>query len=70
LNDKLVMAEKVGTLDFKLDGGSNMQTFEGVDDSSKQDLAQAKAAQEQAEFLGILDIMMGKRERQKVANYN
>merc|ERR1712127_521234 len=44
-----------------------MQTFEGVD-YSKQDFAHAKAAQEQAELLGILD--MGKRERRTVANYN
>jgi len=67
LNDKLVTAEKGDMLDFKLDGGGSMQTFEGVD-YSKQDFAQAKAAQEQAELLGILD--MGKRERRAVANYN
>ena len=67
LNEKLVTAEKGDLLDFKLDGGGNMQTFEGVD-YSKQDFAQAKAAQEQAELLGILD--MGKRERRTVANYN
>lgn len=67
LNEKLVNAEKGDLLDFKLDGGGNMQTFEGVD-YSKQDFAQAKAAQEQAELLGILD--MGKRERRTVANYN
>ena len=67
LNEKLVNAEKGDLLDFKLDGGGNMQTFEGVD-YSKQDFALAKAAQEQAELLGILD--MGKRERRTVANYN
>lgn len=67
LNEKLVNAEKGDLLDFKLDGGGNMQTFEGVD-YSKQDFSQLKAAQEQAELLGILD--MGKRERRTVANYN
>jgi SWI/SNF-related matrix-associated actin-dependent regulator of chromatin subfamily A member 5 len=67
LNEKLVTAEKGDLLDFKLGGDSNMQTFEGID-YSKQDFAQAKAAQEQAELLGILD--MGKRERRTVANYN
>ena len=67
LNEKLVTAEKGDLLDFKLDGSSNMQTFEGVD-YSKQDFAHMKAAQEQAELLGILD--MGKRERRTVANYN
>jgi len=68
LNDKLQAAEKGDMLDFKLDGSSaNMQTYEGID-YSKTDFAQVKAAQEQAELLGILD--MGKRERRPVANYN
>ncbi len=67
LNDKLQAADKGDMLDFKLDGSTNMQTFEGVD-YSKADFAQVKAAQEQAELLGILD--MGKRERRPVANYN
>lgn len=67
LNDKLKAADKGDMLDFKLDGGMNVQTFEGVD-YSKTDFAQAKAAQEQAEILSILD--MGKRERRTVANYN
>ena len=67
LNDKLKTADKGDMLDFKLDGGTNVQTFEGVD-YSKTDFAQIKAAQEQAELLGILD--MGKRERRAVANYN
>jgi Superfamily II DNA/RNA helicases, SNF2 family len=67
LNDKLKAADKGDMLDFKLDGGMNVQTFEGVD-YSKNDFAQAKAAQEQAEILSILD--MGKRERRTVANYN
>jgi SWI/SNF-related matrix-associated actin-dependent regulator of chromatin subfamily A member 5 len=54
------MAEKGDMLDFKLDGGGfSAQTFEGVD--------YAKAAQAQAEMLGVLDI--GKRERRTVA-YN
>ncbi len=67
LNEKLQTADKGDMLDFKLDGGVNVQTFEGVD-YSKTDFAQIKAAQEQAELLGILD--MGKRERRTVANYN
>ena len=67
LNEKLKTAEKGDMLDFKLDGGTNVQTFEGVD-YSKTDFAQAKAAQEQAELLGILD--MGKRERRAVVTYN
>jgi len=67
LNEKLQTAEKGDLLDFKLDGGTNVQTFEGVD-YSKTDFAQIKAAQERAELLGILD--MGKRERRTVANYN
>jgi SWI/SNF-related matrix-associated actin-dependent regulator of chromatin subfamily A member 5 len=67
LNDKLQTADKGDMLDFKLDGGVNVQTYEGVD-YSKTDFAQIKAAQEQAELLGILD--MGKRERRTVANYN
>jgi len=67
LNEKLQTADKGDMLDFKLDGGSNVQTYEGVD-YSKTDFAQIKAAQEQAELLGILD--MGKRERRTVANYN
>jgi len=64
LNEKLQAAEKGDLLDFKLDGGTSVQTFEGVDYSSNA-LAQAKA---QAELLGIID--MGKRERKTVANYN
>lgn len=60
LNEKLKAAEKGDMLDFKLDGGGfSAQTFEGVD--------YAKAAQTQAEMLGVLDI--GKRERRAVA-YN
>lgn len=49
-------------LDFKLDGGMNAQTFEGVDYSEE-----AKNAQFQAEIMGIIDV--GKRERRTVA-YN
>ena len=64
LNDKLKAAEKGDLLDFKMDGGINVQTFEGVDYSSNA-LAQAKA---EADLLGILD--MGKRERRGVSNYN
>lgn len=64
LNDKLQDADKGDLLDFKLDGSSNMQTFEGVDYSSNA-LAAAKA---EAELLSILDV--GKRERTTVANYN
>ena len=64
LNEKLQAAEKGDLLDFKLDGGINVQTFEGVDYSSNA-LAQAKA---DAELMGIID--MGKRERRTVANYN
>jgi SWI/SNF-related matrix-associated actin-dependent regulator of chromatin subfamily A member 5 len=64
LNDKLKAAEKGDLLDFKLDGGTSVQTFEGVDYSSTA-LAQAKA---EAELMGIID--MGKRERKTVANYN
>ena len=69
LNEKLQKAEKGDMLDFKLDGSTSLQTFEGVDYSRKGDaLALAKAEQAQAELLGILD--MGKRERRTVANYN
>lgn len=69
LNDKLQNAEKGDMLDFKLDGNTSLQTFEGVDYSQQGDaLARAKAEQAQAELLGILD--MGKRERRTVANYN
>jgi SWI/SNF-related matrix-associated actin-dependent regulator of chromatin subfamily A member 5 len=64
LNDKLQAADKGDLLDFKLDGNSNLQTFEGVDYSSNV-LAQAK---KDAELLHIID--MGKRERRTVANYN
>ena len=64
LNEKLQAAEKGDMLDFKLDGGTSVQTFEGIDYSSNA-LAQAKA---ETELLGILD--MGKRERKTVANYN
>lgn len=64
LNEKLKAADKGDLLDFKLDGTSNMQTFEGVDYSSNV-LAQAKR---DAELLHIID--MGKRERRTVANYN
>eukprot|EP00980_Cylindrotheca_fusiformis_P004471 scaffold953_cov141-Cylindrotheca_fusiformis.AAC.15 len=63
LNEKLKTAEKGDLLDFKLDGNSNLQTFEGVDYSSNV-LAQAK---KDAELLNIID--MGKRER-RTANYN
>lgn len=63
LSEKLQAADKGDLLDFKLDGNSNMQTFEGVDYSNNA-LAAAKA---EAELLGILDV--GKRER-KQANYN
>jgi SWI/SNF-related matrix-associated actin-dependent regulator of chromatin subfamily A member 5 len=63
LNDKLRAADKGDLLDFKLDGSSNMQTFEGVDYSNIA-LAAAKA---EAELFGILDV--GKRER-KQAIYN
>mmetsp|Transcript_46834 Transcript_46834/g.53157 ORF Transcript_46834/g.53157 Transcript_46834/m.53157 type:complete len:1469 (+) Transcript_46834:105-4511(+) len=66
LNDKLQAADKGDLLDFKLDGSSNMQTFEGVDYSgSALALAAAKA---EVGMLGILDL--GKRERKPVANYN
>merc|ERR1712238_267873 len=66
LNDKLQAADKGDLLDFKLDGSSNMQTFEGVDYSgSALSLAAAKA---EVGMLGILDL--GKRERKPVANYN
>ena len=70
MNEKLQKAEKGDMLDFKIDGGStSAQTFEGIDYSQKgKDLAQIKAAQAQAELMGILD--MGKRERRTVANYN
>ena len=64
LNEKLQAADKGDLLDFKLDGSSNLQTFEGVDYSSNA-LAAAKA---EAELMGIID--MGKRERKPVANYN
>jgi SWI/SNF-related matrix-associated actin-dependent regulator of chromatin subfamily A member 5 len=64
LNEKLQAADKGDMLDFKLDGSSNFQQFEGVDYSMNA-LAQAKA---EAEMFGILD--MGKRERKTVANYN
>jgi SWI/SNF-related matrix-associated actin-dependent regulator of chromatin subfamily A member 5 len=64
LNEKLQAADKGDLLDFKLDGSSNLQTFEGVDYSSNA-LAAAKA---EAELMGIID--MGKRERKQVANYN
>ena len=62
LNDKLQAAQKGDMLDFKLDGGMNAQTFEGVDYSEE-----AKNAQFQAEIMGIIDV--GKRERRNVA-YN
>ena len=62
LNDKLQAAQKGDMLDFKLDGGMNAQTFEGVDYSEE-----AKNAQFQAEIMGIIDV--GKRERRTVA-YN
>ena len=62
LNDKLQTAQKGDMLDFKLDGGMNAQTFEGVDYSEE-----AKNAQFQAEIMGIIDV--GKRERRNVA-YN
>ena len=64
LNEKLQTADKGDLLDFKLDGSSNLQTFEGIDYSSSA-LAAAKA---EAELMGIID--MGKRERRTVANYN
>ncbi|CAJ1954328.1 unnamed protein product [Cylindrotheca closterium] len=64
LNEKLKAADKGDLLDFKLDGNSNLQTFEGVDYSSNV-LAQAR---KEAELLHIID--MGKRERRTVANYN
>jgi len=64
LNDKFQAADKGDLLDFKLDGNSNMQTFEGVDYSGNA-LAAAKA---EVGMLGILDL--GKRERKTVANYN
>lgn len=62
LNDKLQAAQKGDMLDFKLDGGMNAQTFEGVDYSEE-----AKQAQFAAEIMGIIDV--GKRERRNVA-YN
>lgn len=65
MNEKLQNAEKGDLLDFKLDGGLSVQTFEGVDYSGNA-LAQARA--EQSQLLGMLDI--GKRERKTVANYN
>ncbi len=64
LNDKFQAADKGDMLDFKLDGNSNMQTFEGVDYSSNA-LAAVKA---EVGMLGIIDL--GKRERKTVANYN
>ena len=64
LNDKFQAADKGDMLDFKLDGNSNMQTFEGVDYSGNA-LANAKS---EVGMLGILDL--GKRERKTVANYN
>jgi SWI/SNF-related matrix-associated actin-dependent regulator of chromatin subfamily A member 5 len=64
LSEKLKDADKGDLLDFKLDGNTNMQTFEGVDYSNNA-LAAAKA---EAELLCILDV--GKRERKTVANYN
>ena len=64
LNEKLQEADKGDLLDFKLDGGSSLQTFEGVDYSSNA-LAAMKA---EAELLSIID--MGKRERRTVSNYN
>lgn len=65
LNEKLQAAEKGDLLDFKLDGGTSAQTYEGVD-YSKGDFA--RAALQHAEMMSILD--MGKRERKPVANYN
>lgn len=65
LNEKLQAAEKGDMLDFKLDGGTSAQTYEGVD-YSKGDFS--RAALQQAEMMSILD--MGKRERKTVANYN
>uniref|UniRef100_A0A7S4ACA6 Chromatin-remodeling complex ATPase chain n=1 Tax=Pseudo-nitzschia australis TaxID=44445 RepID=A0A7S4ACA6_9STRA len=64
LNDKFQAADKGDLLDFKLDGNSNMQTFEGIDYSGNA-LAAAKS---EVGMLGILDL--GKRERKTVANYN
>jgi SWI/SNF-related matrix-associated actin-dependent regulator of chromatin subfamily A member 5 len=69
MNEKLQNAEKGDMLDFKLDGGISTQTFEGIDYSQRgKDMDAVKAAQVQAELLGIMD--MGKRERRTVANYN
>ena len=65
LNEKLRAAEKGDMLDFKLDGGTSAQTYEGVDYSKGEF---ARAALQQAEMMSILD--MGKRERKTVANYN
>lgn len=65
LNDKLKASDKGDLLDFKLDGNSNLQTFEGIDYSNSGALAAAKA---EAELLQIID--MGKRERRPVADYN
>ena len=64
LNEKFQAADKGDMLDFKLDGNSNMQTFEGVDYSSNA-LAAVKA---EIGMLSVLDL--GKRERKTVANYN
>jgi SWI/SNF-related matrix-associated actin-dependent regulator of chromatin subfamily A member 5 len=64
LNEKLKVAEKGDLLDFKLDGGTSVRTFEGVDYANNA-LSHAKA---EADLLGIMDI--GKRERRAVANYN
>ncbi|CAM9111468.1 unnamed protein product [Phaeothamnion confervicola] len=59
LNAKLQKADKGDLLDFKLDGGTGVQQFEGVDykDKSVRDLMR----------LNFVD--MGKRERKPVANY-
>jgi len=68
LNEKLLDADKGDMLDFKLDGGSgSVQTFEGVDYSSKEGREEIKAARAQAEILGILD--RGKRV-ERITNYN
>lgn len=64
LNDKFQAADKGDMLDFKLDGNSNMQTFEGVDYSSNA----LSALKDEVGMLGIIDL--GKRERKTVANYN
>lgn len=70
MNKKLTAHDKGDLLDFKLDGGGNVQQHDGVDYSNEKSRQDELKRMAEAEFALAMAAGMGKRERKPVANYS